>query len=690
MKASHACTFAMLMTLAACSGKHRPFLDTPIEASGGALPTAQEGDEATGPGSEAEPIATGGEPLGGVAVGTLSPPDNAIQSSGRLACEADAGACTVSDAGAVPAGCIPTGPRDCSSDLDNDCDGQPDNVVDDVCICLPASIEACDEHPGLDGSGQCRAGSRTCIVGADGVTSEWGECEGAVGPGEQDSCVDGDDTDCDGIPNEGCSCVDGVTQPCGSTTNTGPCQIGTSTCVDGRFSQCVGAVPPAPRDSCASRNDDSNCNGIPFEGCSCASGETQQCGTTDTGACVLGTRTCANGQFGQCVGAVNPAARDCRSQQDNDCDSRADNTRDNVCQCAIGSTQTCQTHPGQDGIGRCSAGSQTCVAGAGNSSSNFGNCTGSVGPIARDCRSQQDNDCDGRPDNMRDNVCTCTIGQTQPCQQHPQDGVGRCRAGSQTCVAGNNNSSTLFGACNGSVGPAQRDACTSVNDDDCDGLTNDGCQCVSSRGNADCSGNPDASRCNGATGQCVACQGNADCSLVSGGRNLCQAGRCVSPIRPLGESCTVGTQCESGVCDPFYRDNDRDGFAPQGAVAESFCSAVGFTKTQYTRVAPTNIRNTDCLDTAIDVSPSQAAFFADPASNGSYDYNCNGVVERQSFTIVNDDTCFADGADGVCNANGIAEDVGCGEIMVATNCINQGPSTCRLFVADGIGARRCK
>jgi hypothetical protein len=90
------------------------------------------------------------------------------------------------------------------------------------------------------------------------------------------------------------------------------------------------------------------------------------------------------------------------------------------------------------------------------------------------------------------------------------------------------------------------------------------------------------------------------------------------------------------------------------------------------------------------VNPGQGAFFADPSPNGSYDYNCNGTEERDSQTIVNDAQCLADGADGTCNASGIAEDVGCGEVMVATACIPQGPSTCRTFIADGIGARRCR
>jgi hypothetical protein len=628
-----ACTFALLVALAACAGKHRPFADEPLEGLegssgvGASSPAEQSGDQPD-PGPGPETSATGGEPVGGAPIDTLSPLDQSIQSSGNgLACEVDAGACSSPDAGPVPAACVATGQRDCTSDLDNDCDGQPDSSLDDVCICLPGTAEPCDEHPGFDGRGQCRAGTRTCIAAEGNVSSDWGACEGAQGPLAADTCVPQDDGDCDGFANEGCDCVDGVTQPCG---------------------------PPS-----------------------------------DLGVCQRGTQTCIAGSFGACVGAMFGTSRDCRSNADNDCDGRPDNTIDNICTCTIGSSEPCGQHP-QDGVGQCHAGQRQCQAGQNNSSSFFGQCNGSVGPAQRDCRTQEDNDCNGRPDNTIDNVCTCAIGTTRACETHPgQDGVGQCRAGSQQCLAGQNNTSSLLGACNGSVDPAQRDACTSVNDADCDGLANDGCQCVSSRGNADCSNNADSARCNGTTGQCVPCQSNADCSLVSGGRNICQAGHCVSPIRPLGESCTAGNQCESGVCDPFYQDNDRDSFAPRGAVAESFCSAVGFTKPQYTRLAPTSIRNTDCLDTNIDVSPGQAAFFTQPAGTFGFDYNCSGVVEKNFQVVVDDDVCATDGADGTCSAQGIVEDTPCGETMVAGSCISQGPNTCRLFFADSVGTRAC-
>lgn len=244
-----------------------------------------------------------------------------------------------SDAGPSKPVCVPLGPRDCNSEVDNDCDGQPDNVIDEFCRCTPGAIEGCDEHPGFDGLGLCKAGTRTCFVTGDAGTglSDWSRCDGAVGPGEVDSCaVAGDDTDCDGLPNEGCACVDGTSQRCGSPTDLGSCTFGTSLCVNGAFNECIGAVAPAPRDSCV-RADDSNCNGVPNEGCSCIDGDTRTCGPSAVGICRGGVQTCTNGVFsGECVGAVLARGRDCSSAADNDCDGRPDNTIDGFCQCIPG------------------------------------------------------------------------------------------------------------------------------------------------------------------------------------------------------------------------------------------------------------------------------------------------------------------------------------------------------------------
>lgn len=368
---------------AGASGARGENGETACAAGDAKRPTENEGAECVpGRGQEGPPAIGGVQPVDGVSGET------------NASCDGDGGSCApTGDAGS---GCVATGPRDCSSDLDNDCDGQPDNVADDVCVCAPGNIEPCEEHAGLDGRGQCRPGSRTCILGEGNLTSNWGACEGSVGPGAEDSCaVVEDDTNCDGTNNGGCPCIEGEQKPCGPATENGICQRGSQTCVDG--------------------------------------------------------------SFGQCVGAVFAAARDCTSDQDNDCDGRPDNTVDNVCTCIIGSAQACGTHPGRDGNGQCRAGSQTCAGRANNATSTFGACTGSVGPALQDtCVDGNDANCNRMPNEG----CACINGQTRGCG--PDTEVGPCQRGTQTCVSG------AFGECQGEVFPAPRN-CASPQDNDCDG-----------------------------------------------------------------------------------------------------------------------------------------------------------------------------------------------------------------------------
>jgi len=546
-------------------------------------PNEAGADEQTPPVASVDPTTAIGEQSGGAAAPATPPTDP---------CAGDAGPCTSdSDAGPPPVVCVPTGPRDCTSALDNDCDGQLDNVVDDVCQCVPGTIEVCDEHPGFDGLGSCVAGSRTCVAGEGNATSAFGECNGAVAPAADDVCARGDDSNCNGVPNEGCTCVEGDTQPCGSTTDTGVCQIGSTTCINGAFGACEGAVAPAARDTCA-RGDDSNCNGIPNEGCTCVDGDTQPCGQ-DVGSCQAGTQTCTNGAFGQCVGAIGPAQRDCTSANDNDCDGRPDNTIDNVCRCTVGMMQVCGTHP-QDGVGSCQAGSQQCVAGPGNASSNFGQCNGSVGPGPRNCGSPADNDCDGDADNTIDGVCECAPGQ----------------------------------------------------------------------GNGPCSDDPSNSRCNG-QGQCVPCQADADCSLVSGGRNVCDGGECVSAGLPDGEGCVAASDCTSGVCDQWFTDADGDGYGVGSA--QRLCGTPeGFARTPG-----------DCCDlggasrtVAADVNPGQTGFFSAPqtvcASVADFDYDCSGAIADQIGTSVG--VAQAGNCGANCDGSGWVADIGCGESGTLVEC----------------------
>jgi len=120
--------------------------------------------------------------------------------------------------------------RDCTSSLDNDCNGTPDNQETAYCACTVTQTRTCQEHPGYDGVGICKAGSQTCVASTDNTTSSWGACTGAVGPGTEVCDVAGLDENCNGQSNEGCKCV-------GSTAT---CECGgTTTCTNGQPGTCA-------------------------------------------------------------------------------------------------------------------------------------------------------------------------------------------------------------------------------------------------------------------------------------------------------------------------------------------------------------------------------------------------------------------------------------------------------------------
>jgi len=375
-------------------------------------------------------------------------------------------------------GAIYPAPRDCSSALDNDCDGLPDNSVDDTCKCLPETKEPCETHAGFDGNGPCHAGERSCILAADKLSSEWSECTGAVGP--------------------------------------------------------------VVSDSCTQRGDDSDCDATPNGGCACIEGETINCGPpAELGICKFGKSTCVHGAYSACVGATIAKARDCSSEADNDCDGTPDNTVDAVCTCTIGETQACGEHPDLDDNGICKAGEQTCVAGTGNRTSAFNTCTGSVGPAPRNCSSSVDNDCNGTPDNTVDTTCACTIGAVLECVT---TGLGKCRAGLQTCVASGGGAGSSLSACVGAK-PAAADSCQIAGDDsNCDGVANTGCECVAGQG---CT-SPAASRCNTA-GVCVGCSSDTDCRSIAG-LGACSAGLCVECTATNTAACSAAEVCTANQC----------------------------------------------------------------------------------------------------------------------------------------------
>lgn len=173
-------------------------------------------------------------------------------------------------------------------------------------------------------------------------------------------------------PEDEPDCVDGDQSNCSESPDgseiefptgapLGSCSYGKKTCRNGTWGACKGAIAPKSKDTCQAGNDDS-CNGVPNEGCECSAKETRPCGT-DVGACKKGTQTCGNdGTWGsECKGEVGKQKEICDGRADEDCDGLSD--RDDVldCECLNNDPkQGCQL----TGSGDCTLGVKSCKNGA--------------------------------------------------------------------------------------------------------------------------------------------------------------------------------------------------------------------------------------------------------------------------------------------------------------------------------------
>jgi hypothetical protein len=319
--------------------------------------------------------------------------------------------------------CVPTAQPsvELPDGLDNDCNG----VIDDGFACLPGQTQPCYSGPaGTLGVGVCAAGVQDCVGG------QWGACLGDVLPGSE-TC-DGLDNDCDGNVDNGLGTVS-----CG----VGQCANTVPACVNGQLNTCA-PHPPQP-ETCDGLDND--CDGVVDNG---SPGAGAACSTGLLGVCAAGTTACVSGAL-QCQQAFAPSAEACDGL-DNDCDGVVDNGNP-------GGGQACNT--GRPGV--CAAGTTAC-AGGGLA------CNQNVAASATEVCNGLDDNCNGTVDEG----CVCAPNATRSCYTGPAgtQGVGICKAGTQTCAA----DGMSWGACAGQVTPGT-ESCHNQTDDNCNGTVNEGC-----------------------------------------------------------------------------------------------------------------------------------------------------------------------------------------------------------------------
>ncbi|HYQ00169.1 MAG TPA: hypothetical protein VER96_15945 [Polyangiaceae bacterium] len=237
--------------------------------------------------------------------------------------------------------------------------------------------------------------------------------------------------------------------------------------------------------------------------------------------------------------------------------------------------------------------------------------------------------CDGH-------ACACKVGELRSCAGAGL--LGSCAAGTQTC-----GTDRHWSAC--SVQAKSKDTCAANNDDNCNGVVNEGCPCIQGQ-QRPCSDGGLVGKCAAGKQTCGADATWGTCSIVPAASDTCQPSNndncsgpanegclCIEGVttRPCGvcqdgiQTCTDGRNGQFGACiggtnmTTYYLDADGDGHAVN--ISTTICGAP---PAKYI-TGPVD----DCYDSNADVFPGQTNWFQFNRGDGSFDYNCVNGEEPQ-------------------------------------------------------------
>ncbi|APR88355.1 Hypothetical protein A7982_13704 [Minicystis rosea] len=286
---------------------------------------------------------------------------------------------------------------------------------------------------------------------------------------------------------------------------------------------------------------DNDCNGKVDDGATCSAGTQVACYTGPSqsmgiGICHAGTQTCG---VDECMGEVTPIAEICNGEDD-DCNGVVDDG-------AFGVGEPCTVVGAK---GACASGVKACGIPANGEPKN------ADGSYCKQVKFPEPEVCDGV-----DNDCNGVVDDGDPgggssCVVSDPAIKGECAKGTSQCVGGQivcvQTYLPIAETCN-------------AKDDDCNGTIDDGPFCCPD-GQKD--GNETDIDCGGSCVACAAtlhCMQSSDCESHVCKSNVClppvcgddtkngtesdiDCGGLTCPKCSLGNTCNVGTDCQSGSC----------------------------------------------------------------------------------------------------------------------------------------------